>query len=223
MMKSWPVKFFAMILFAGLSLSLLGACSQHERNFDASFDGNSILDDLDASISAASSGGGSSAQIDRFKALAAVKGGSLYYAEAGYTGAMGPVESIFSLTSLEFIKSTFSFADIEKGKIYFLDVPTAEGRKNALLIDLETFDKERVISFFYNFGDGFMDSSSVADEEFAAVMSNTAGDQSITIRSFDVTPGQEELQTVIQLKIAEIHDNEEVPIGKISTLVGFKK
>jgi hypothetical protein len=195
-----------------VAVSVLG-CSTHWREADVSEEQlQAALDDISAGTS--NVGGGDTSQVLALKDDAAA---IVYYAEA--PGSMGSVANLIGITDFSFLNSGLDiwYGNITAARVIFIDLPTASGRQDGLILGLATSSSAQTTAasgFTYY---SFTGNGSIGGGEFSAQMQ---GGGTVIIRTTDVSDG--DLDGVIQLRFyAADQSGNEVYIGKISTLAGF--
>lgn len=201
-----------------VAVSVLG-CSTHWREADvSSAQLQAAIDDI--STGAANVGNGDASQV---LALKDDPTSIVYYAEA--PGSMGSVANLIGITDFSFLNSGLDiwYGNITAARVIFIDLPTASGRQDGLILGLATTSQTTTAAdgtaqmtpgFTYY---SFIGSGSIDGGEFTAQMQ---GGGTVIVRTVDVSGG--DLDGVIQLRFyAADQSGNEVYIGKISTLAGF--
>lgn len=220
-MLTWILRASLFLSIMSIVGVLLTSCSQHTRTIDGEADPQIVMDNFQESLDLLSTAAGANSVVDRLKAMAEDPNVGLYYSEG--PSPLGPVESVFAVLNFDFLKldGGLQFSDIKFGRVFFLDLKTTEGRKNMLFLHIEPYEGNPTYAIYSNYGDGFADPAQVSDGEFVTILSNSAGEQTLVLRSYDVEPDSDDLMANIQLKVSDFVDGQERPIGKFSTLMGF--
>ena len=197
-----------------LAASLVG-CSYQYREADPQISGKEVFESLRSIQSEMSvmGGGGTDSQ---FFALVDDVSSVVYFADG--PGPLGPVISVFSLASFDFLGSEIASAyieDIEKVHIYFVDRLTDSGHECGLLVDIKLVGSSQFVSkTFVSTAPG-----QVAGGEYACELQGDSGVRMV-LRSRDVSGG--DLKKVIQFRMSVFDEfGVEQDNGKFSTLVGF--
>lgn len=200
-----------LLLKLSLVLSVFSvACSQQTRTVPT--DDWTYVESVLADITSSAT----SNEVAQFKQLAETPGASVYFSDSpGYGSPM----SVASLGSFAFFgKPELWVGTIAEVRVFFVDAPTAEGRKSALLLSIKVAGSE---SFETKAFLGTR-SSEVQGGEFIAILGDASGNEVLTLRT-DYVDEDNELEGVIRLDVSEFDSNGlETYIGQFSTMVGFQ-
>lgn len=197
-------------------LSLLAvACSNQYREADAEVTAAemlAMLDEVQGTQAQSFSGSGSLNEALALKDEAAVR---IYFAESsGIKSPLGPVASVLSLTSFDFLGvSDLWWGLIEETRIFFMDLPTDTGRRNSLILGIRKAGETAMTYAGYT-GTGDM------SEADMIVTLQAGGVDKLMLQTFDVE--EDDLTDVIQMLVWDFDaSGSSRYIGKFSTLVGY--
>jgi len=202
------------LLILCLTAWLAAGCSNQWRDADAGVSAEEMLAMLNE-VQGAQSQSLSGGSLSEALALKDDPNTRIYFAESsGPTSPLGPVASVLSLISFEFLGAPeLWWGDIEETRIFFLDQPNESGRRNSLILGLRK-KGESMISYVGFTGIGAMSSKDLV------VTLQAGGQDKLVLRTFDVDG--DDLKGVIQMLVWDIDfSGNERYIGKFSTLVGF--
>lgn len=202
-----------------LALSVMSAlamgCSNQWREGDAEVTAEQMLSYL-GEVSSAQTTSTSGGDLAGALALKDQEGVRIYFAESsGINSPMGPVASVLSLGNFEFMgMPELTWNQIEQTRVFFLDVPTADGGHTSGLIVGIRKAGETALTYA-----GFTGSGAMNEEDFVVTLQANGADKMV-LRTFDVDGG--DLTSVIQMLIWDIDPSgAEYYNGKFSTLIGF--
>jgi len=194
------------------TLVFLGACSQQNRSADPGIGEEQLLERLNILTTQRLSG---SQQAQVFNELVNNPQSSIYFSEN--SESLGPVASVLSFFDLSFLARDLFIDDIENVQIFFVDLIDAQGRENALLVDLILNDGQTLTRVYSQSQDAIIE-----DDEYIVEMSGENG-STLQLRTFDLKDGSLDFEPVIQLKVDLLNSStgEWEANGQFSTLVGF--
>ncbi len=211
------------ILLVAMCGLMTSACANQWRDGDAGVSAEEVLSML-GEVSSAQASSATGSDLTGALALKDQAGVRIYFAQSKNQkdaqqrniDPMGPVASILSLTNFEFLgRPGVSWAGltvegIQEARVFFLDVPNADGTHSAGLIVGMRKAEEQALTYA-----GFTGSGSMGDSEFTVTFPGK-----LVLRTNDVESG--DLSGVIQMLVWDLDENgNEYYNGKFSTLIGF--